>query len=104
LFEKSILFMKIAKLMLMSVAIFAVVGGALAFKAKTFSSKFCVGTADGVNTFVPTYSAAHKFTIDTEAPSLIYRTSDALGDPIDAAADCVNLTTTTTSSTRITNE
>lgn len=97
--------MKIAKVMLLSVAVFAVVGGALAFKSQaTFLTKYCVGTADGVNTDVPTFSGAHKFTIDPLAPSLLYRTTNAAGAAIAIADDCEDLTTTTTSSTRITAE
>jgi hypothetical protein len=40
--------MKKAKLMLTSIAILAVVGGALAFKAKSaYTSKFCTSTTSG---------------------------------------------------------
>jgi hypothetical protein len=94
--------MKFAKSMLMLIVIFSVVGGVLA--AGTYSTKFCVGTCDGVNTLVPTINGAHKFTVDQDVPSLLYRTTDVDGDPIDAAADCINLTTTTTNCTRMTNQ
>ncbi|MBO9203279.1 MULTISPECIES: hypothetical protein [Niastella] len=95
--------MKSAKIMLMSVAIFAAVGGALAFKAAKFNQKFCVGTANGVNTLVPTFSGQHV-SAPSGTPILLYRTTKANGTPISAAADCVNLTTTTQNSTTIVEE
>lgn len=96
--------MKIAKLMLISSVIFAAVGGAFALKAKNFSSKYCIGTCDGVNTDVPTFGGAHKFTNDPNAPSLLVRTTNLSGLPITEPADCVDLTTVTTNCFRFTTE
>jgi hypothetical protein len=102
--QKAFFYMKIAKLMLLSLSIFAVAGGVLAFKARSFSNKYCVGTNNGVNTFVPTFSGAHKFTVDLNVDPLIYRTSRADGLPVEFISDCVDLTTTTQNLARITSE
>jgi hypothetical protein len=50
---KSIVFMKRAKILLTAIAVLAVVGGALAFKAKTFQADnvFCIVNSDGAGVY-----------------------------------------------------
>ncbi|MBO9203278.1 MULTISPECIES: hypothetical protein [Niastella] len=94
--------MKIAKVMLLSVAIFSIGGGLLASKAKRFG-KLCAGTANGANTLVPIFAGAHMSSV-FGTPVLLYRTTKDDGAPITAASDCINLTTTTQNSTTIVEE
>jgi hypothetical protein len=52
--------MKKAKVMLTGIVVLAIVGGALAFKAKTtFSQDYCLGTI-ATNGACPTFAAASK--------------------------------------------
>jgi hypothetical protein len=86
--------MKKVKMMLLSLALFAVVGAALAFKAK-FQIDYCTTnvdvTADNTGIFCPVHVVS-KPTIDPQAPFVATTTY---------ANNCVGLKCTTTS-TRLT--
>jgi hypothetical protein len=83
--------MKKVKIMLLSLAVLAVVGGALAFKAKNFSQLYCIGTTDQLinpnGTCAQTEAIVSKF--GATSPVFLYTTLQADGaSPITQAADC----------------
>ena len=82
--------MKKAKVMLMLIAVLAVVGGALAFKAKKFSIKYCYATT--VNNAAKTCNANIAFSKPGEvAPGFTYYYTTLKSDgvtPVDVIGDC----------------
>lgn len=91
--------MKKVKIMLMSVAVFAVVGGALAFNAKKFTIAYCQGTTTNK---IETFLQASTTTTNTGVASTWARSTDATGGVIDNADECIGLTTNV--STRLKSE
>jgi hypothetical protein len=85
--------MKKVKIMLMSIAVLAVVGGALAFKAKKFSVAYCHGTTSTLLTseVIP----ATTTTTDPLIASTWVRSTDASGGAINDISECEGLTTET---------
>jgi hypothetical protein len=75
--------MKKAKIMLLSLTIFAIVGGVLAFKAKSFNASFCTKTfplgGGGANSFcdLPTLRVNRQIVVGS---ATIYATSFDLED------------------------
>jgi hypothetical protein len=67
--------MKQAKMMLTAIVVLAVVGGALAFKAKTFGSSIYTSDVNGV---CDVFYDNHTITDDTSAPQFISASPVAL--------------------------
>jgi hypothetical protein len=82
--------MKKAKIMLLTLAVFAVLGAALAFKAKTFQTKFC-STTRVLDANLAKTNVCPLFTTSTTAIGVVnrYATSIKLdGLPVTIADDC----------------
>lgn len=78
--------MKRAKVMLMAIAVFAIVGGALAFKAKKYAVFYCTGTTlNNSPSKCPNFLEGQ---INNEVDFKYYRTSKSDGTPIQSATDC----------------
>ncbi len=83
--------MKKAKIMLMTLAVFAVLGAALAFKAKTFNAAFCTKTfvAGGPATSICDLTTTLPNRVVVAGTPTIYATSlDKDGDPITTTTQC----------------
>ena len=87
--------MKKIKIMLTTIVVMAVVGGALAFKAQKFATKYCVNTT---TTPLTSYSVAYKIDQNSSAPSLYWTTRKADGTAITQSSDCTNGLNTNVSS------
>jgi hypothetical protein len=92
LIDKSVIFMKKAKIMLVAIAVLATVGGALAFKAsKAYSFDYCVRTIDDQATTLCTTTIANSRTVNLgETGNLYYYTIKP------ATAECEDITCSTT--------
>ena len=87
--------MKKVKIMLTAIAVMAIVGGALAFKAQKFTIKYCVNTT---TTPLTSYSAGYKINQNSSAPSLYWTTLKADGTAITQSSDCTSGLNTNVSS------